>query len=430
MIDFTLTDEQRSMREAARRFAQTELKPVVKELEALTDPWECFRRTRDVYRKAAKLGLTRGFIPLAYGGLGLGTLDYAVAAEELVKVDPGVPSSILANGLALAPLIYFGSEAQKKKWLPAYCEGQEAEDGPYLATYGFTDVDGAANFDSLDPSAGFRTYARLEGDHYVINGVKYFATNGTGWERKGAWLYTLFCRTDLKKNARESLSVILVPGNTPGISVGRVENKLGLRLTVQPEVIFDNVRVPRENLIGREGDGILMMNRAYNWRGALLGIGGVGMMQAAFEYCLEFARHDKRGGTRPILHHQNVGYMLANMKMRIEAARYLVWRACHWVDTHQADGTELPVLAKVFCSEIAVEVCRDALYLLGVNGYVKDHPIERHLRDTLGLPISDAGNMGVRRRQLHGLLLDPRYDPNATVHGELLPFDKLQASEV
>jgi alkylation response protein AidB-like acyl-CoA dehydrogenase len=430
MIDFRPSEQQLAMKETARKFAQNELRPVVKELEHLSDPWECFRRTRDVYRKAAKLGLTRGFIPTVYGGLGLGTLDYAIAAEELVKVDLGVPSTILANGLALAPLIYFGSEEQKRKWLGAYCDGQEAEDGPHLCTYGFTDIDGAANFDSLDPNAGFRTHARLEGDHYIINGAKYFATNGTGWERKGAWLYVLFCRTDLRKNARESLSVILVPGNSPGISVGRVEDKLGIRLSVQPEVIFENVRVPRENLIGKEGDGILMMNRAYNWRGALLGIGGVGAMQAAFEYCLQFAKHDKRGGTQPIIHHQNVGYMLANMKMRIEAARYMVWRACHWVDTHQADGTEMPVLAKVFCSEIAADVCRDALYLLGVNGYVKAHPIERHLRDALGLPISDAGNMGVRRRQLHGLMLHPDYDPNAIVSDRVMPFDKLQASEV
>jgi alkylation response protein AidB-like acyl-CoA dehydrogenase len=430
MIDFTFTEQQIAMKEAARKFAQGELKPLVKELEHLSDPWECFRRTRDVYRKAAKLGLTRGFIPVEYGGLGLGTLDYAVAAEELVKVDLGFPSTVLANGLALAPLIYFGNEQQKRKWLTAYCEGQDAEDGPYLATYGFTDIDGAGHFDSLDPKAGFRTHARLEGNHYVINGTKYFATNGTGWEKKGAWLYVLFCRTDLSKNARENLSVILVPGNSPGISVGRVENKLGIRLSVQPEVIFDNVRVSRENLIGKEGDGILMMNRAYNWRGALLGIGGVGAMQAAFEYCLNFAKHDKRGGTKPIIYHQNVGYMLANMKMRIEAARYMVWRACHWVDTHQADGTEIPVLAKVFCSEIAAEVCRDALYLMGVNGYVKDHPIERHLRDALGLPISDAGNMGVRRRQLHGLFLHPDYDPDAIVNNRFMPFDKLQASEV
>src|SRR5262249_11739716 len=108
---------------------------------------------------------------------------------------PGMPWTILASALALTPLVYFASAEQKEKWLTAYCEGQEAEDGPYLATYGFTDIDGAANFDSLDPSAGFRTHARLEGDHYVINGAKYFATNGTGWERKGAWLYTLFCRT-------------------------------------------------------------------------------------------------------------------------------------------------------------------------------------------------------------------------------------------
>ena len=165
MIDFRPSEDQLAMKEAARNFAQRELKPLVKELEQVADPWECFRRTRGVYRKAAKLGLTRGFIPKEYGGLGLGALDYAVASEELVKVDLGVPATILANGLALAPLIYFGTETQKRKWLTEYCNGQDAEDGPYLCTYGFTDADGAANFDSLDPKAGFRTFAELDGDH-------------------------------------------------------------------------------------------------------------------------------------------------------------------------------------------------------------------------------------------------------------------------
>lgn len=428
MIDFTLSDAQKLIKENARRFAETELKPMVAELEPLTDPWECFVRTRPVYRKLAESGMSRGFIPEPYGGLGLGTLDYAIAGEELTKVDLGVPSTLLANGLALAPIIYFGSDTQKKKWLRAYCEGQLADDGPYLATYGFTDSDGAANFDIPDPKAGFSTFARLEGNEWVINGAKYFSTNGTGWDRKGAWLYVLFCRTDPTKNAQEDMSVIIVPGDSPGISVGRVEDKMGLRRTVQPEIFFEDVRVPKNNIIGKPGDGILMMNRAYSWRGSLLGIGGVGLMQAAFEYCLDWARRESRGGTEPVINHQNVGFMLANMKMRIEAARYMVWRACHWVDNHQADGTEMPVLAKVYCSELAVEVCRDAIYLMGVNGYVKDHPLERYMRDALGLPVSDAGNMGVRRRQLHGMMLHPDYDPNSICGNRLQPFDKSMAS--
>lgn len=429
MIDFTLTEEQKLIRDSARRFAQTEMKPLADRLNRIDDPWECFRQTRDIYRKLAKTGMTRGFIPKMYGGLGLGTLDYAIAGEEMTRIDLGVPSTMLANGLALAPLMFFGSEAQKQKWLSAYCAGQEAEDGPYLATYGFTDFDGAANFDNADPATGFRTRAEDKGDHYLINGAKFFATNGTGWERKGAWLYVMFCRTDLKAPPERSLSVILVPGGSPGISVGVVEDKMGLRLTVQPEVRFDNVRVPKENLIGKPGDGILMMNRAYSWRGCLLGIGGVGLMRAAFEYCLDYARNNKRGGTKPILEYQNVGYMLADMRMKIEAARYMVWRACHWVDTHQADGAEIAILSKIFCSELAVEVCRDAIYLLGVNGYTKAHPLERYFRDAMGLPISDASNMGVRRRQIHNLLLQPDYDPDGIVTDRMQPFEKRMAGK-
>ena len=430
MIDFTLSETQKAAKRAAREFAHNELRPLVDELDRLSDPWECFVRTREVYRKAAKLGFTRGFLPTEYGGGGLGTLDYAITGEELTKVDVGVPSTILANLLALAPIRFFGSEEQKRRWLTAYCAGQAADDGPHLASYAFSDAEGTANFDSPDPEAGLRTHADLDGDSYVINGRKYFSTNGSGWDRKGAWLYTVFCRTDLRKNARESLSVLIVPGDTPGISVGRVEDKIGARLTVQPEVIFDHVRVPRENLIGREGDGLAIMYRAFNWRGALLGVGCVGLMQAAFEYCLDFAKRHRRGGSRPIIYHQNVGYMLANMKMRIEAARSMVWRACHWVDTHEADGLEMPVLAKVFCSEIAVEVIRDAIYLLGVQGCTKDHPLERYLRDAIVLPVSDASNMGIRRRQLHHLFLHPGYDANAIVDDRLLPFDQQMAGEV
>ena len=427
MIDFTMTEDQMRIRLNAREFAQKELRPVADKLNKIDDPWEAFRGTREVYRKLAKLGITKGFIAKEYGGGGLGTLDYAIAGEEMTKVDLGVPSTMLANGLALAPLMYFGSEAQKKKWLTAYCEGQTAEDGPYLATYGFTDIDGAANFDNPDPSVGFQTLAEDKGDHWLINGAKYFATNGTGWERKGSWLYVMFCRTDLKAPPEKSLSVILVPGNSPGISVGIVEDKMGLRGTVQPEVRFENVRVPKENLIGKQGDGVLMMNRAYSWRGCLLGIGGVGLMQAAFEYCLNYAHTNKRGGNKPIVEHQNVGYMLVNMRMKIEAARYMVWRACHWVDTHKADGAEIAILSKIFCSELAVEVCRDAIYLLGVNGYTKAHPLERYLRDAIGLPISDASNMGVRRRQVHNMLLQPDYDPVSIVENRMHPFEKRMA---
>lgn len=430
MIDFTLTDEQRALKRVAREFAEKELRPLVDELDRLSDPWECFARTRDVYRKAARLGFTRGFIPKEYGGGGLGTLDYAMSGEELAKVDVGVPSTILANLLALAPIRFFGSEEQKRTWLPAYCKGQDVEDGPYLASYAFTDADGAANFDSPDPAAGFRTSARLDGGEYVIDGRKIFSTNGSGWDRKGAWLYTVFCRTDPHASAREGLSVIIVPGDTPGISVGRIEDKVGARLTCQPEVIFDNVRVPKANLIAREGDGIAIMYRSFNWRGALLGVGSVGLMQAAFEYCLDFAKRYRGSGSRPIIYHQNVGFMLANMKMRIEAARSMVWRACHWVDTHEADGHEMPVLAKVFSSETAVDVIRDAIYLLGVHGCVKDHPLERYFRDAIVLPVSDASNMGIRRRQLHHLFLHPQYDPHGIVDGRLLPFDKTMSGEV
>ncbi len=164
---------------------------------------------------------------------------------------------------------------------------------------------------------------RRKSDSSVINGVKHFATNGSGWERKGPHLYTLTTRTDLSRDAKGALSIIAIPDDTSGIRVGKIENKIDLRLHRQPEVIFEDVRVPRENLIGTERDGIPIITRAFGWNAALIGAACVGAMRAAFDYVLDFARSERRLGSEPIINHQIVGYTLADIKMRIEACRYL-----------------------------------------------------------------------------------------------------------
>jgi len=316
-IDFRPTEEQVMLRNVARSFATQVLQPLARELDALTDPWECFQRSKPAFTQMAAGELTASLIPTEYGGAGSSCVDLAIAAEELCRVEVGVPTTLLANGLALHPIITFGTPVQKERFLRLFAEDKT---GDLLACFAFTDVEGGANFDSDDPNAGVRTFARLEGDTYVINGVKHFATNGSGWERKGVLGTT---RTDLSRGAKDALSIIAVPGDTSGIRVGKIENKIGLRLTVQPEVIFEDVRVPHENLIGAEGDGIPIITGAFGWTAALIGAACVGVMRAAFEYVLDFARSARRLGSEPIINHQIVGYTLADIKMRIEACRYL-----------------------------------------------------------------------------------------------------------
>lgn len=411
------------LRNVARSFATQVLQPLARELDALTDPWECFQRSKPAFTQMAAGGLTASLIPTEYGGAGSSCVDLAIAAEELCRVEVGVPTTLLANGLGLQPILTFGTPAQKERFLRPFAEDKT---GDLLACFAFTDVEGGANFDSDDPNAGVRTFARLEGDTYVINGVKHFATNGSGWERKGAHLYTLTTRTDLSRGAKDALSVIAIPGDTSGIRVGKIENKIGHRLTVQPEVIFEDVRVPRENLIGAEGDGIPIITRAFGWTAALIGAACVGVMRAAFEYVLDFARSERRLGSEPIINHQIVGYTLADIKMRIEACRYLTWRACAYLDAH-GEGQEIAIMTKVYCSEQAVQAVYDAMRVMGIESYVKDHPLERHLRDALVFPLYDGGNMGVRRRQLHGILSAPGYDSMIIAEDREFPFTKEMA---
>jgi nitroalkane oxidase len=275
----------------------------------------------------AHAGFTRSFIPAGYGGAGFSMLDLALAAEELTRVDVNVPTTLLATGLGLQPVIQYGSPEQKERFLRPFADDPE---GDLLASFAFTDVAGGANFDSPDPAGGMQMIARRDGEEWVITGQKHYTTNGTGWDKNGCELYTVVCRTDPAAGADDALAVIAVPGAAPGITVVDVYDKIGHRGVVTPRVHFDQVRVPAANLIGQPGrPGKRIVTGAFSWTAALIGAACVGTMRAAFEYALGFTRSETRLGTVPVIEHQNVGFMLADIKMRIEACRYLTWKACH-----------------------------------------------------------------------------------------------------
>jgi alkylation response protein AidB-like acyl-CoA dehydrogenase len=422
-IDFTLSDSQQELQKNAQGFAEGVLRPVAETIDRAADGWESFLAGREAYREMARAGFTTSFIPTEYGGGGFSMLDFAIAAEELTRVDVNVPTTLLASGLGLQPVIQHGTPEQKERLLRPFVEDQEGE---LLASYAFTDVAGGANFDSPDPAGGVQTLARRDGDEWVITGEKHYTTNGTGWDRHGAHLYTVVCRTAPAGGADESLAVIAVPGATAGISVVDVYDKLGHRGVVTPRVHFDEVRVPADNLIGQPGShGKRIVEGAFSWTAALIGAACVGTMRAAFEYALDFTLTETRLGTVPLIEHQNVGFMLADIKMRLEACRYLTWKACHDFEHTHGLAQELAIMTKVYCSETAVATIYDCMRVVGIASYTRNlAPLERLMRDAMVFPLYDGGNQGVRRRQLHDMFRQPGYDSMLAARGAVPPWQQ------
>jgi nitroalkane oxidase len=408
-IDFQLSEAQQALQKGARAFASDVLRQVAPTIAPIVRPEDRFYATQPFYKAMVEAGFIKALLPVSIGGSALSTLDFALAAEELAAADVNVPTALLGTGLGLHAVLHHGTEEQKQRFLPDF-----VEDGSRLAALAFTEVTGGANYDNPDPSVGVQTFARLEGDSWVINGAKHYTTNGTGWDGKGAHLYSVICRTDPTLSPQASLAIIMVPGNTPGIEIAGILDTVGHRATISPRIHFNNVRVPASNIVGKPGDGIAMVEGAFAWTAALIGAACVGVMRTAFDIALQFARTDKRSGTVPVIEHQNVGFMLADIKMRIEAARYLTWKACHQLDLTEGRSRELAIITKVHCSELCVQAVYDTLRVVGVDAYTDLYPLAGLMQDALCFPLYDGGNMGVRRRQLHALLRSPDYDAMAS----------------
>jgi butyryl-CoA dehydrogenase len=240
-------------------------------------------------------------------------------------------------------------------------------EGAPLAGFCFSEPGGSANAGSLPPGEGVRTLGKLDGKNWKIDGRKKWVSSATGWDRKGADVLCVVCRTDRNAPPEKGVSIIAVEGPAPGVR--------------------------------------------FTGTAALVGIFGVALMRSAFDFALKFAKTEKRGGVHPIIEHQAVGYALADAKTALESARYLSWRACHALDTQSPGAEELAIQAKIYGSETAVRVITDLMRIVGIESYDHDAPFGRLLRDALALPIFDGGNMGVRRRQLHAMLTQPTYDP-------------------
>ena len=425
-IDFTLTDEQKSLKGDVREFAQNVLAPIVRGADAEPDPMRGFQLTKPAYVEAYKRGIAFAMLPSEYGGGGLSNVDVILAAEEICAVDPGFACTILVNGLGLMPVWYWGTEEQKDRFLRAATSDRTGE---YIVGYAVSEPPGTpggtANFDAAQPHpVGIGVTARLDGDSYVLNGRKYWPCNVAGWDGQGANANLVVVRTDPAKGGTEGLSAIMVERGTPGVSYNLI-SKIGHRLTPNAEIVFDNARVPAANLVeGTRGNGDLLINRNFAWSGPVAGIAAVGVARSAYETALEWAKTYTAGGSKPIIHHQNVGYVLGDVAARIEMCRYFCWKTAHYLDKHDYHGELIGAMCKIQCTELLFDAVYKCMQVVGVNSVDKQHMFEKYLREATILPVYDAGNFGMQRRRVHGVIASPEFDPRALMDDVAVDFAK------
>ncbi|HEX9850837.1 MAG TPA: acyl-CoA dehydrogenase family protein [Candidatus Deferrimicrobium sp.] len=364
MVNFDPTPEQEALRELGHKFSANEIRPRAAEWDRDgVFPLELFR-------KAFDLGLMTGFIPEILGGQGLTMLDACILEEEISWGCSGVATSMNANSLALGPILLAGTMEQKRAFVQ-----------PFATEFRF------ASFCLTEPGAGsdaggIATKARRDGDGYVLNGRKCFITNGAH-----ASQYTVFASTDRSRGHR-GLSAFVVPRETPGVSTGKKEDKMGQRASETSDVLFEEVRVPEPNRIGAEGEGFKIAMRTIDYARAGVAAMAVGVARAAYEHAAEYGRQRVQFG-QPIAMNQAIYFLLADMATDIEAARLLTWKAA-WLADQGKRNTKESSFAKAFAADLAMRVATDAVQIFGGYGYMKDYPVEKLMRDAKLLQIFEG----------------------------------------
>ncbi|OLT23503.1 acyl-CoA dehydrogenase [Pseudonocardia sp. CNS-139] len=420
-VDFDLTSAQKQLKATAREFAREVLLPAAERADAEPDPHAAFRAMKPVYAQAAALGLTTMFLPREYGGGGASNVDFLVAIEELCAVDPGFPTILLVNGLALMPLLWFGTEEQA-----GAVDRRAAADtrGEFLAGWAVSERGGTANFDHPSPSAGIQLVADLDrsGDGYVLHGEKHWPCNSGGWDLQGADVSLCVVRTDRRAGGKDGLSALLVERGTPGVEY-EVIDKMAHRTCQNVTMTFRGARVPAENLLAA-GDGDLLVNRNFTWSAPIASMAAVGLARGAYDFTLRWARTYTGGGTRPIINHQAVGNLLTEIAAKIEAGRYLCWKAAHYMDRHDGEGHALGAMNKTLCGDLMQSVVFDCMRVVGVNALDRRFPMARYYREAAVFPLYDAGNLAMQRRRAWGVMADPAFTPDTFADDAPFPFTK------
>lgn len=377
LLDFTLTDEKKLFQKTIREFCEKELKPIASKI----DKEEYF--PKDLYKKMGKMGLMGMTVPQKYGGAGIDRISYMIALEEISRVCGSTGITIEAhNSLGIGHIYEKGTEKQRKKYLPSLTSGKA------IAAWALTEPNAGSDASST------QTTAVLDKNEWVINGTKQFITSGDI-----ADVTTVMAMTDKSQGAK-GISAFIVEKDTPGFKVGQLEDKLGLRGSHTAELVFDNCRIPKENILGEPGMGFVGAMNILDRGRTAIGAMSVGIARGAFEDALEYAKQRQQFG-KPIGKNQAIQWMLADMATEIDAARLLVYRAAYMED-QDVRFTKEASMAKLFASEIAMRTTVKAIQIYGGNGYMRTYPLERYYRDiklcTIGEGTSEVQRMIIARQ--------------------------------
>lgn len=378
-MQFELNEDQKMMRKMVREFAEKEVAPGVakRDEESLFD--------RSIIDAMGEMGLNGICFPEAYGGADGDYLSYLLAVEELSKVDDGIGITLSATvSLCAGPIYAFGTEEQKQKYLRPILEGR------HMGAFGLTEPNAGTD------AAGQQTVAVLEGDYYVINGSKIFITNAGEAET-----YIVFAITDRAKGVKGITAFIMEKG-MPGFTFGKKEHKMGIHSSITMELIFQDVKVPKENMLGKEGEGFKIAMATLD--GGRLGVAAqaLGIAQAALDHAVKYSKERVQFG-KPISSNQAIGFMLADMATKVDAARLLVYRAA-WLKDQGLPYSKESAMAKMYASDIAMEVTTDAVQIFGGYGYCCEYPVERLMRNAKITQIYEGTNQ-VQRMVISGALL-------------------------
>ncbi|MEM5620526.1 acyl-CoA dehydrogenase AcdA [Bacillus thuringiensis] len=355
-MHFKLSEEHEMIRKMVRDFAKNEVAPTAAERD------EEERFDRALFDQMAELGLTGIPWPEEYGGIGSDYLAYVIAIEELSRVCASTGVTLSAHtSLAGWPIFKFGTEEQKQKFLRPMAEGKK------IGAYGLTEPSSGSD------AGGMKTTAKRDGDHYILNGSKIFITNGGI-----ADIYVVFALTDPESKQRGT-SAFIVESDTPGFSVGKKESKLGIRSSPTTEIMFEDCRIPIENLLGEEGQGFKIAMQTLDGGRNGIAAQAVGIAQGALDASVEYARERHQFG-KPIAAQQGIGFKLADMATDVEAARLLTYQAA-WLESEGLPYGKESAMSKVFAGDAAMKVTTEVVQVFGGYGYTKDYPVERYMRD-------------------------------------------------
>jgi len=378
-MDYFLTEEQVMIRDLARKIAEEKVKPVRAELDEKGEFPEA------IMKELARADLLRVFVPEEAGGLGGGCMEMCLVAEELSRICAGVATTYAANGLACMPIILYGTEEQKQRFLPRIA------DGASYAAFALTEAEAGSD------AANIKTRAKEVEDGFVINGTKQFITNGGVAE-----IYTVIAVTDPKRGAR-GVSALVVEKGTPGFEFGKEEDKMGIRASKTTQLIFSDCKIPKENLLGKRGRGFIITLKTFDRTRPGVGAQAVGIAQGAFDEALAYGKGRVQFG-KPITSFQGIQFMLADMATQIEAARALVYATARMIDSGAKDISKESAMAKLFASDMAMSVTTDAVQIMGGYGYMKEYPAEKYMRDAKITQIYEGTNQ-IQRQVIANALI-------------------------